>query len=122
MMLDFDTNGFVERWAAAWNAHDIPAVLAHFSEDVVFTSPIAKTIDPATKGIVRGKKALLAYWTSALEHNRNLRFEITGIFLGIDTILIRFRNENDADRIEMLRFRDGLVIEGHGTIAAPLTV
>jgi len=121
-MLDFDTDSFVKRWAEAWNAHDISAVLAHFAEDIIFTSPIAARIDPATSGVVRGKQALLAYWTSALEQNPGLHFEIMGTFLGVDCILIRFRNEAGAERIEMLRFRNGLVVEGHGTFSVPTQI
>ena len=30
---------FAARWAAAWNRRDVEAVLAHFHDDVVFTSP-----------------------------------------------------------------------------------
>jgi ketosteroid isomerase-like protein len=33
--------GFAEEWSAAWNRRDVDAVLAHFHDDVVFTSPYA---------------------------------------------------------------------------------
>jgi len=116
-MLDFDVNAFVDDWVRAWNDRDLPAVLAHFSDDAVFTSPIAARIDPGTSGVVRGKKAIQEYWAAALSQNLTLHFEITGVFTGVDCVLIRFRNEAGMDRIEMLRFRDGLVIEGHDTFA-----
>ena len=54
---------FTEDWLAAWNGHDIDAVLAHFHDDVVFTSPIAARVVPESGGMVRGKAALRAYWT-----------------------------------------------------------
>ena len=118
-MVGFDAGRFAAAWAAAWNARDLAAVLAHFSEEVTFTSPIAAQIDPATAGIVRGKAALSAYWTAALAGNPDLHFTVTGVFAGVDTVLIRFRNEAGADRIEALRLRDGLIVEGHGTFAIP---
>jgi ketosteroid isomerase-like protein len=31
-----------EQWAAAWNARDVERVLAHFDDDVTFTSPIVR--------------------------------------------------------------------------------
>lgn len=118
-MLDFDVSDFVREWARAWNERDLPAVLAHFSEDAVFTSPIAASIHPTSSGLVRGKRAIEKYWTHALSQNAKLHFEITGIFTGVDCVLIRFLNEAGADRIEVLHFKDGLVVEGHGTFALP---
>ena len=117
-MLNFDINDFVSEWARAWNERDLPSVLGHFSDDAVFTSPIAASIDPSTRGIVRGKQAIEEYWTYALSQNAKLHFDVTGIFTGVDCILIRFLNEVGADRIEVLRFRDGLVVEGHGTFGS----
>ena len=49
---------FARRWLEAWNAHDVEAVLAHFAEDVTFTSPVAARILERSDGIVRGKVAL----------------------------------------------------------------
>jgi len=121
-MLDFDVQAFVTQWVRAWNDHDLPAVLEHFSDDAIFTSPIAARIDPQSAGVVRGKAAIRDYWTAALAHNAGLHFEVTGLFTGVDCVLIRFRNEAGADRIELLRFKDGLVIEGHGTFAVPAPV
>ena len=115
MMVGFDAGRFAATWASAWNARDLASVLAHFHEDVIFTSPIAAQIDPATSGIVRGKEALSSYWRAALAKNPHLHFTVTEVFEGIDSVFIRFRNEMGADRIEALRFRDGLVAEGHGT-------
>ena len=39
-----DPNSYAEQWVQAWNAHDIEAVLDHFSDDVVFTSPVAARV------------------------------------------------------------------------------
>ncbi|HWI84706.1 MAG TPA: hypothetical protein VNT42_00080 [Sphingomonas sp.] len=50
-----------------------------------------------------------------------LRFEVTSLFEGVDCLLIGFLNEAGMDRFEVLRFRDGLVIEGHGTYPAEMT-
>ena len=65
---------FAAGWAEAWNARAIEAVLAHFHEDVVFTSPttLAVTGSPT----VHGKQALRAYWTSALTRISSLVFTL----------------------------------------------
>jgi ketosteroid isomerase-like protein len=62
-----DPGIFTEDWLAAWNRHDIDAVLTHFHHDVVFTSPVAARLVPDTRGIVRGKAALREYWSAALK-------------------------------------------------------
>ena len=50
-MPGMDSDGaqrFVIGWLAAWNDHDVEAVLAHFAEDVVFSSPFAARFWAAT--------------------------------------------------------------------------
>jgi ketosteroid isomerase-like protein len=106
---------YARAWEQAWNAHDLDALLAHFAEDAVFTSPFAERVIPGCRGVVRGKAALRDYWGTALERNPALHFELTSVFAGVDCLLIGFRTEAGIDRFEVLRFRDGLVVEGHGT-------
>lgn len=43
-----DPKAFADAWVRAWNAHDLEAVLDHFSHDVVFTSPVAARLLPDT--------------------------------------------------------------------------
>jgi ketosteroid isomerase-like protein len=113
-----DAVAFSREWEAAWNRRDVEAVLKHFHDDAVFTSPVAKQIGFADDGVVKGKDALRRYWNAALKQNPDLHFQITGIFQGVDRIAIAFKNQKGVDRVEILVFRDGLVIEGHGTFAA----
>ena len=63
-----DPTAFADDWVRAWNAHDVEAVLAHFHDDVVFSSPVAARVLPESGGVVRGKAALRDYWLTALEH------------------------------------------------------
>ena len=113
--VNLDAVVFSEQWVAAWNAHDVESVLEHFHQDVVFTSPVAAKLLPDTAGIVHGKPALRHYWTQALQRIPNLRFTVEGVYQGIDTIAIVYRNQEDTLVCEVLRFSHGLVIEGHGT-------
>lgn len=99
----------------AWNAHDVEAVLEHFHEDVLFTSPVAARILPETAGVVRGKPALRSYWNAAVQRYPNIRFAVEGVYQGVDTIVIAYRNQDDRLVSEVLRFSGRLVTEGHGT-------
>jgi ketosteroid isomerase-like protein len=110
-----DPDAFASAWLAAWNAHDLEAVLALFHDDVLFTSPLATKILPESEGVLRGKVALRAYWGAALAQLPDLRFELTRLFAGVDSLAVGFRVNGGVERFEILRFRDDRVSEGHGT-------
>jgi ketosteroid isomerase-like protein len=110
-----DPHTFAEAWVHAWNAHDVEAVLAHFHEDVVFTSPVAARVLPDTGGVVHGKEALRDYWATALNMLPDLHFEVVGVYRGESTLVINYRNHRGELVNEVLTFDDGLVRVGHGT-------
>lgn len=91
------------------------AVLRHFHHDVVFTSPVAAKLFPETEGAVRGKPALRGYWTAAVHRMPDLRFVVEGVYQGIGTLVIAYRNQNGNLVNEVLKFNDSVVIESHGT-------
>ena len=110
-----DASAFAAAWIEAWNARDVEAVLRHYADDVVFTSPTAVRFVPESGGTVRGKDALRRYWTVALEANPDLHFELVDVYVGVDTIVLHYRNQAGAAVSEVLTFRDGLVVVGHAT-------
>lgn len=114
-----DPASFSADWVAAWNAHDVEAVLAHFHEDVVFTSPTAARVVPASGGVVRGKQALRDYWTEALGLVPDLHFTVERVCAGVGVLVISYRNQAGGLVDEVLVFADGLVVEGHGTYLVP---
>jgi ketosteroid isomerase-like protein len=115
---DEEALAFAERWVKNWNDHDIEAVLTHFADDVIFTSPLAERLFPESGGVISGKDALRQYWAEGVRRGPGLRFELLGVYAGTDTIVLRFRNEQGVDRCEVLTFGGGLVRTGHGTYPA----
>jgi ketosteroid isomerase-like protein len=114
-MMNIDPSAFAAEWCAGWNSRDLDRVLAHFHDDVIFTSPIAASLLPETGGLIRGKAALRAYWEDGLRRIPNLHFTVEGLFVGIDTLVIQYRNQKGIKVAEALIFDGGLVREGHGT-------
>ncbi|MEZ0448908.1 nuclear transport factor 2 family protein [Cellulomonas sp. ICMP 17802] len=110
-----DPAAFAAAWAAAWNAHDLDAVLSHFHDDVVFTSPVAARLFPESGGVLRGKQALRAYWAEGLRRIPDLRFTVERVFVGVGVLVISYRNQRGNLVDEVLVLADGLVVEGHGT-------
>ena len=99
-----DPDEFSRAWLAAVNAHDLEAVMDHFHDDVVFTSPVAARALPGSGGVVRGKQALRAYWMLALERVPDLRFELLGVYVGVDTLVLNYRNQAGGLVSEVLTF------------------
>lgn len=110
-----DAQRFANEWVSAWNAHDVEAVLVHFHDDAVFTSPVAARILPESTGVVHGKDALRHYWSTALAMVPELHFDVIGVYQGESTLVINYRNHRGELVNEVLTFDDGLVRVGHGT-------
>jgi len=94
---------FTAQWVKDWNAHDIDALLAHFTDDVVFTSPVAARLFGGD-GVVRGKEALRHYWTEGIRRIPDLRFEVLGSYAGISTLVINYQNHIGGRVCEVLHF------------------
>jgi hypothetical protein len=106
---------FVEQWVTDWNAHDLDKLLAHFADDIVFTSPVAAQLIAASGGVIRGKAALRDYWTEGLRRIPDLHFEVVATYVGVNTLVINYRNQRGGLVSEVLIFDGALVVEGHGT-------
>ena len=107
---------FATQWAKGWNDHDIEAIMAHFHEDVVWTSPVAAALVPGSGGLIEGKAALRSYYETGLQRMPDLHFEVLGVYLGLKTLVINYRNQHGSLVNEVLIFDDdSLVREGHGT-------
>jgi hypothetical protein len=110
---------FAAEWAAAFNRLDVEAVLAHFHDDVVFTSPVAAKVLPDSGGVVRGKAALREYWNAAAKIMPDLHFDIVGVYRGESVLVINYRNQRGALVNEVLEFDGDRVCRGHGTYLEP---
>lgn len=118
MISDDTARAFVDQWLADWNAHDLDALLAHYADDVVFTSPLAARLLPGSGGVARGTAALREYWTAGLAALPDLHFDVLEHYVGVDTIVIRYRNQSGGVVSEVLEFDGGTIARGHGTYLA----
>ncbi|MGO9974588.1 MAG: YybH family protein [Solirubrobacteraceae bacterium] len=106
---------FVAEWERAWNARDLDSLLGHFSDAVVFTSPVAAQILPDCDGVIRGKEALRRYWAEGLRRIPDLRFEVESVYAGVRTIVINYRNQAGGCVCEALTFDGPFVVAGDAT-------
>ena len=77
----------------AWNDHDLEHH-RHYADDVVFLSPFIQKIGASPSGAVRGRDALRAYFTAALDQYPALTFRLRGVFRGIDSVTLLYDSVN----------------------------
>jgi ketosteroid isomerase-like protein len=82
---------FAADWVAAWNRHDLAAVLAHYADDFEMSSPYIVSIAGEPSGRLRGKAAVGAYWAAALGRMPDLHFELVDTLVGVESITLYYR-------------------------------
>lgn len=82
---------FAADWIAAWNRHDLAAILAHYADDFEMRSPLIAPITGDTSGVLRGKASVGAYWAAALQRMPDLKFTLIDTFVGVDSLIIHYR-------------------------------
>jgi ketosteroid isomerase-like protein len=93
---------FGAAWLAAWNAHDLDAILAHYHEDVVFSSPFAVELAGRHDGTLRGTAELRAYFERALQAFPDLRFRDLEVRVGATSICLVYRSVRDLPAAETI--------------------
>ncbi|ASZ09854.1 nuclear transport factor 2 family protein [Chitinophaga pendula] len=103
---------FAQDWVAAWNNHDLEAIMAHYDEAVVFYSPFIRKLNNEPSGAIRGKEELRKYFSKALEVYPDLHFELYHILEGIDGIVLYYKSVGNRLSAEMMVLNTaGKVIE-----------
>jgi ketosteroid isomerase-like protein len=98
-------------WIANWNRKDVDAVLAHFADDVEFTSPRAVAI--MGKARLSGKRELAEYWTRALAAIRSMHFELDCVIADGSRLGIIYTSGINGN---LLRAGEFFVLDGTGQV------
>ena len=69
-----EARNLADLWVAAWNAHDLDLIIAHYEDTVELTSPVAAQLLGTSDGKVVGKASLKAYFRRGLEAYPKLHF------------------------------------------------
>ena len=107
MLTDSEAQKFANNWIAAWNSHDLDAILSHYDENVVLTSPVAAKLLNDPSGTVRGKAALREYSRRGLEAYPNLRFELLDVMFGLSSVVLCYKNQKGTKTAEFMEFGEG---------------
>ncbi len=122
MTAQVNAQSFADRWISDWNRKDVEAVLSHFREDVIFTSPRAKALFGSPR--MEGKAKLREYWETAVSRIQKLQFTLHYVISDGDQMAIVYVAEIDGKRLRAVEFlvfgEDGLVSEGEGMYGVEL--
>src|SRR5262249_39257437 len=73
-------------------------------------SPFIAEVTGNSRGTVRGKSALRAYWRAALDRFPGLHFELIGVYAGVDGLTIHYKSVRGLLACEVLTLNaDGVV-------------
>ena len=102
--MDIDAQAFAEEWVAAWNAHDLERILAHYSDDFEIITPMIKMSLGVDTGSLVGKPAIGDYWRPALEKMPDLHFELLDVCEGVNSVAVYYKSVLDKLAIEVMEF------------------
>ena len=94
MLTEREADAFALEWIDAWNAHDLNRVLAHYSSDVVFSSPFVQALGAGASGALQGCEPLRAYFGTALHKFPDLAFRLRAVFRGVETVTLLYHSIN----------------------------
>jgi ketosteroid isomerase-like protein len=97
-------------WVAAWNAHDLERILAHYDDAVELTSPVAAQLLGRADGKVVGLADLRAYFQRGLEAYPELHFQLEDVLWGIQSVVLYYTNQKGTRTAELMELTaDGKV-------------
>ena len=108
---------FARAWADDWNAHDLDRILQRYADDVRWSSPVAAHL--VGQPSLVGKDALRDYWAEGLRRIPDLHFDVESVRVGIDTVVIDYRNQTGQTATEVLTFAGGLITCGTSAYGRP---
>jgi len=101
-------------WFNAFNAHNLQQLLALYHEEAEHYSPKLKLRQPDTKGLIKGKPALRAWWQDAFDRLPTLHYEMVRLTPHQDRVFMEYvrqvAGEEDLYVGEMLELENDLII------------
>jgi hypothetical protein len=89
-------------WVAAWNAHDLDSIMAHYDDAVELTSPVAAKLLETPDGNVVGKANLRAYFQRGLEAYPELHFHLEDVLWGLNSVVLYYANQKGTRTAEFM--------------------
>jgi limonene-1,2-epoxide hydrolase len=102
------------QWLAAFNAHDVPRLVALYADDARHTSPKIRVLHPETGGQLVGKAALTEWWASAIRRLPGLRYEPFAMTADDERVFIEYLRHAPGEApmpvAEVFEVKKGLIV------------
>ena len=102
MLTKEQAHQLAQEWVAAWNAHDLDQIMAHYEEEVELISPVAAQLLGRSNGKVTGKLDLRAYFQRGLDAFPALHFELKDVLWGLNSVILYYANQRGTDTAEFM--------------------
>jgi predicted SnoaL-like aldol condensation-catalyzing enzyme len=103
-----------KQWIAAFNVHDVTALLALYHEQAAHFSPRLKLRNPETNGWIKGKEALHHWWADSFQRLPSLRYELVNCIANEQQVFMEYQRTVDAEAAtiiaEVLEIKEGKII------------
>jgi SnoaL-like domain len=86
-----DGERLAAEWTAAWNSHDLDAIMPLYSPSVRFQTPTIVTTLGVADGVVHGVERLREHFARGLRRLPDLHFELEGVYVGVRSLAITYR-------------------------------
>jgi hypothetical protein len=97
-----EARSLADLWIAAWNAHDLDLIMAHYDDAVELTSPVAAQLLGTSDGKVVGKASLRAYFQRGLEAYPELHFRLADVLCGVNSVVLYYTNHKETRTAEFM--------------------
>ena len=97
---------FAEEWIASWNSHDLDRIMSHYAEDFEMSSPYIVSLMNEPSGMLKGKTEVRRYWERGLEANPNLKFDLTNVLTGANSVTLIYKRNSTRIAAEVLIFNE----------------
>jgi SnoaL-like domain len=101
-----DVGEHVDRWLAAWNAHDLDAIMDCYSVDVEFVAPTVVTRWKRSDGRLHGVAELREHFRRGLELAPELRFSKESLLTSPGSYALLYRRENNNLVLDVVELDD----------------
>lgn len=94
-------------WVAAWNAHDLDSIMAHYDDEIELTSPVAAQLMGTADGKVAGRANVRAYFQRGLEGYPDLCFRLENALWGVNSVVLYYTNQKGTRTAEFMELSAG---------------
>ncbi|HEX2609092.1 MAG TPA: nuclear transport factor 2 family protein [Flavisolibacter sp.] len=104
MLTNEMATAFAAAWVAAFNSHDLDAIMEHYAEDIEFYSPFITKLRINESGMLQSKEELRQYFQHALTVYPDLYFMLHHVYTGVQTLVIQYTSVEGRQAAETMQW------------------